>query len=93
MIKVMNIALCIILILLGIKLGHGNDSIMQVMQLKKSMHKQQNENEILTQRNAIIKQRISILKRDPNALEEQARYELGMIKRGERFYQIVEPLE
>lgn len=93
MIRAMMIALLIVFTLLGVKFWYGNDSLLQVMSLKKNLQKLQNENMLLKQRNELIKQRIAILKKDPNALEEQARYELGMIKRGEKFYQIVEPLE
>ncbi len=79
--------------LLEYRFWWGSDSVLQVLKLKKSIFVQQQENANLQQRNAKLLEQISDLKRAPQAIEEQARYELGMIKRGEKFYQIVEPIE
>lgn len=93
MLKVTNIILMLILSLLGFRFWLSNDSVLQVKKIKQSIIAQQAENMALQQRNAEIKKKIANLKKSPLAIEEQARYELGMIKRGEKYYQVVEPIE
>lgn len=48
------------------------------------------ENNKLAARNRALEADISELKRGDQALEEQARYELGMIKANEIYYQFVD---
>lgn len=93
MIKSITLILLVIFVLLEYRFWCSNDSILQTLQLKKAIVTQQQENSKLRQRNDKLFEHISDLKRSPQAIEEQARYELGMVKRGEKFYQIVEPIE
>jgi len=70
--------------------GEGN--IREVLRLKKMIVVQNEELEKLSQRNHLLDAEIQFLKEQPLALEERARSELGMIKQGETFYLVVEPL-
>jgi cell division protein FtsB len=93
MIKYISVVLCIFLALLEYRFWFSNDSILQVAKLKRTIAAQQKENDALKIRNNEITQQINNLKQYPQAIEEHARYELGLVKQGEKYYQVVEPLE
>lgn len=93
MIKGVTLILLIIFGLLEYRFWLGSDSFLEVLKIEKNIKIQHQENTKLRERNNVVLEHIAILKKAPEAIEEQARYELGMIKRGEKFYQIVEPLE
>ena len=93
MLKTLTVVLFIVFSLLGYRFWFGNDSISQVAKLNKSLELQQNELAELKKRNQVIAAKINNIKTNPAAIEEQARYELGMIKQGEKYYQVVEPLQ
>lgn len=86
------IILILILALAGLqyKLWCGNGSIPEWNRLQKKLENQEKINEKLSQRNKIVEADIAELKSGNQALEEQARYELGMIKKGEEYYQFNE---
>lgn len=86
------IILIIILALAGLqyKLWFGNDSIPEWFKLERKLVNQKKVNEKLYERNKIIEADVAELKSGNQALEEQARYELGMIKKGEEYYQFNE---
>lgn len=88
-----TIILLVIFCLLEYRFWFSKDSILEVAKLKRSLAAQLDENVALHERNAAVSKKIANLKKTPLAIEEQARYELGMIKRGEKYYQIVEPVE
>ena len=50
---------------------------------------QRSANELLRQRNAVVDADVRDLKAGSDALEERARSELGMVKQGEVFFQII----
>jgi cell division protein FtsB len=67
----------------------GQGSILSAWRLKSQIATQQQKNNILKQRNDAIRADIHDLKSGNQAVEERARYEMGMVKKGETFYQIV----
>ena len=69
----------------------GEGSIMQVLRLKKLIKTEQLANQRLVDRNDKLDVQVRALKHQPQALEEHARTELGMIKKGETFYLIIDP--
>ena len=85
------IVISLVLILLGLqyKLWFGEDSVLQWMRLDKKLEKQTAKNEKLMLRNQAIEADIAELKSGDQALEERARYDLGMVKQGEIYYQFV----
>jgi cell division protein FtsB len=87
-----SIILILLLTLAGLsyKLWLGYGSLTQWHALKKKIISQTQENDELAARNRAIEADILELKSGEQALEEQARYELGMIKEGEVYYQFVE---
>lgn len=91
--KAFTTTLIVISIILQSKLWFGSDSILKVRSLKNTLTAQQEELDKLTQRNEELLAKIDNIKKYPAAIEEQARYELGMVKSGEKYYQVVEPIE
>lgn len=71
----------------------GADSLLQVAKLRSTVQLHNAELSTLKQRNQLIIDQINNLKASPMAIEEQARYELGMVKQGEKYYQVVEPID
>lgn len=75
--------------MLQYRLWFGKASIPKVIHLKQQLASQVQENKKLQQRNAVLIAEVQDLKSGHQAIEERARNELGMVKKGETFYQIV----
>ena len=86
----MNFALIllILLIALEVKLWAGQGGMAEVWRLQKAVAEQKLENEKLKARNDALAAEVANLKDGTEAIEERARYELGMIKEGEIFVQV-----
>lgn len=84
------IVLIIALVVLQHKLWLGDGNLLQWITLEKKLDEHRQENEKLAARNRALEADIQELKRGDQALEEQARQELGMIKESEVFYQFVD---
>lgn len=78
-----------ILIFLQYRLWFDSGGIMSMLQLKKQLAKEQLENEKLKKRNQQVLLQVQRLQKNQDAIESRARQELGMIKKGEIFYQVV----
>ncbi len=89
--KVVIAILLIFLSALQVKLWVGEDGIQELRRLERAIMEQEQENERLKERNQALDAEVKDLKEGLEAIEERARNELGMIKKGEVFYQIVEP--
>ena len=63
-----------------------------VIALGQRVERQKRENAGLQQRNDALVAEVKDLKEGEAAIEERARSELGMIKPGETFYRVVEPV-
>lgn len=87
--KVIIVILAGLLVVLQYRLWFGNGSIPQVRQLEKIKQEQVQENNRLRDRNRSLTAEVHDLKIGLDAIEERARTEMGMIKKGEIFYQIV----
>lgn len=81
--------LSVLLIALQYRLWVGEGSMADVVRLDRDIQAQVLENDRLKQRNNILAAEVSALKAGPDAVEERAREELGMIKRGETFYLVI----
>jgi cell division protein FtsB len=86
------VALILLLLLLGLqlKLWSGSGSMREVESLRVAVKKQADENSKLQQRNQALGADVLDLKNGDQAVEARARTELGLIKPGEVFYQVVE---
>lgn len=88
--KILIAALIIILALLQYKLWFGNGSLTEVWRLRQAIQIQEKENTSLRERNQALSAEVKDLKQGLDAVEERARSELGMIKKDEVFYQVIE---
>lgn len=89
----MKIALYILLgILIGLQypLWLGDGGLLALWKLKHEISLQKNENSKLKERNLALEAEVLDLKQGYEALEERARAELGMVRRGETLFQIIE---
>jgi cell division protein FtsB len=84
------IILIVSLIILQHKLWLGDGNLIQGHHLEKKLAIHEQENNKLAQRNRALEADISELKSGEQALEEQARYELGMVKENEVYYQFID---
>jgi cell division protein FtsB len=83
------IILLLIILVLQYQLWFGEGSLVKVWQLRREIATQQAQNQSLKERNDALAGEVRDLKQGVEAVEERARTELGMIKDGETFYQVV----
>ena len=88
--KFITIIMVLLLLLLQYRLWTGNSSLIEVSLLRDDIEKVESENERLKERNLSLTAEVFNLKQGHEAIEEIARSEMGMIKDGETFYQIIE---
>jgi len=82
--------LTVLLILLQYRLWFSHDGLPSVLHLHRSVEIQKYDNTVLQERNQVLAAEVQDLKSGLDAMEERARSELGMIKPGETFFQIIE---
>lgn len=82
--------LVIILLALQVKLWVGEGGLSNVRRLEQAVEAQKQTNKRHQERNQALAGEVQDLKHGTEAIEERARSELGMIRQGETFYQIVE---
>lgn len=82
--------LLVLLAVLQYKLWFSPDGISQFWLLKQNIAQQDQQNNILQARNDRVRAEIEDLKNGGEAIEEHARNDLGLIKSGESFYQIID---
>ena len=85
------VGLIALLIGLQVKLWFGQGGRPEVKHLRERVAAQRSENAELRKRNEALAAEVEDLKSGTEAIEERARSELGMIKPGEVFYQVIEP--
>ena len=88
--RMIVIFLIVTLVGLQCKLWVGDGSIEQWLLLEKKLAAQEDDNKKLAANNHAIEADIIELKSGDQALEEQARFELGMVKEGETYYQFAD---
>lgn len=86
----MIVTLLLLFCALQYHLWVGEGSLAEEARLTRALEKQQVENDRLRQRNKVLAVEVDALKQDPDALEERARQDLGMIRRGETFYLVTD---
>ena len=88
--KKLLILLVILLVYLQYNLWIGDGSLQDVWRLHKDVEQQREENAVLRERNEALDAEVKDLHQGFEAIEDHAREDLGMIKDGEIFYQVVE---
>lgn len=87
--RIIAVTLALLFFVLQYDLWLGEGSLATVWQLQKSIEQQKQDNEIISRRNDALLAEVNDLKKGDSALEERARNELGMIKKGETYIQVV----
>ncbi len=85
------IALILVFIGLQYRLWFGDGSLSEVVQLSRELEIQKQKLQQLEERNRVLEAQVLDLQNGLDAFEEKARNDLGMIKKGETFFQIVTP--
>ena len=85
-----TLILVVLLLLLQYPLWLGKGSWLKVWDLNRQVEAQQQANQLAQMRNAVLDAEVRDLKQGTAAIEERARSELGMIKRDEVFFQVLE---
>ena len=89
--KIAAYALIALLVALQYPLWFGSGGIFTAWSLSREIDAQRAENARLAERNQALAAEVVDLKQGLEAIEERARAELGMIKKGETFFQVIEP--
>lgn len=87
--RLITLALAALLILIQYPLWFGKGGWLKVADLEAQVEGAHQKNEQLKARNAKLDSEVGDLKDATGAVEERARYELGMIKQNEVFIQVV----
>lgn len=82
--------LLVLVLLLQYTLWISKDGLRELWRLNQIIEQQRQENRVLVERNQVLSAEVWDLKSGLDALEERARSELGMIKKDETFFQIIE---
>ncbi len=88
--KWISAILLILLLVLQYKLWVGQGSLAEVARLKQAIEQQTANNAEQRERNDALDAEVQDLKKGVEAIEERARSELGMIKKDEIFFQIID---
>ncbi len=83
-----SLVLVVLIALLQYPLWLGKGGWYRVWEMDKQLQAQRKENQRLEQRNAGFEAEVRDLKSGYDAVEERARYELGLVKSGELFVQV-----
>ena len=84
------LALLVLGVFLQVRLWSSTGGMPEVWRLQARVEAQRTENDALARRNAALAADVNDLKQGREAVEERARSELGMIRPGEVFYQVIE---
>jgi len=79
-----------LIVLIQVPLWLGKGGWLRVSEIDRQVTAQQSTNGQLEGRNVALEAEVRDLKQGLEAIEERARYELGMIKADEVFFQVVE---
>lgn len=88
--KFVTLILVLLLGALQYRLWIGNGSLTEVHHLEQNRSTLQDEIQQLQERNQSLAAEVNDLKHGNDAIEERARTEMGMTKKNEVFYQIIE---
>ncbi len=90
--RLLNTFLILMLLGLQYRLWVGEGSIAHNVELGKKVEQQQQVNQTLEERNALLAAEVVNLQQGTDSIEEYARSKLGMIKPNETFYLVVEKM-
>ena len=86
--KCLSLSLAVLVVALQLRLWLGQGSIMELVALKQQLAQFRETNAELRERNERLVVEVEEFRSGLDSVEEMAREELGMIRRGETFYVI-----
>lgn len=89
MIKLLTTFLVLLLAMTQYRLWWGENGLLELRQLHAQVASQEEENQALSKRNQLLNAEVEELKGSLEAVEERARFDLGMIGEGETFIWLV----
>lgn len=90
MLRWLIVLLAALFVLLQYRLWLGEGSWPRAQAARLALENQLAENERLQQRNAALEAEVLDLKTGLEAIEERARTDLGLVKQGETYFQIID---
>lgn len=90
-VRLIFIAIAALLVVIQFPLWLGKGGWLRVWELNDQVAAAHLKNETLRARNAKLQSEVADLKQGTEAVEERARFELGMVRDDEVFVQVVEP--
>ncbi len=88
--RLLAIALAALVLLIQYPLWLGKGGVLRVWEMERQIEVQRESNSKLQIRNATLDAEVRDLKQGLEAVEERARSELGMIRRDEVFFQVLD---
>jgi cell division protein FtsB len=88
--RILSIVFAALIVLLQYPLWLGKGGWLRVWEIDRQVSAQKDDNTRLRVRNDALDAEVRDLKQGYDAIEERARYELGMIRQDEIFFQIME---
>ncbi len=92
-IRLLIALLAVLFVMLQYRLWVGEGSLAEVRALELRLADQRARIEALRARNAALRAEVESLRKDVDAIEARARHELGLIREGETYFQLIEPEE
>src|SRR3989304_9976873 len=89
--KLLAAVLAALIVLIQFPLWLGKGGWLRVWDLDRQVQARKDQNAKAQERNVALDAEVRDLKQGLEAVEERARYELGMVRQDEVFFQIVEP--
>jgi cell division protein FtsB len=89
--KILGIILAVLIVLIQYPLWLGRGGWVRAWDIDRQLAAQKAHNDRLQARNGALEAEVRDLKQGSEAIEERARFELGMVRQDEVFVQIVEP--
>jgi cell division protein FtsB len=90
-VRLLTLVLLALLVLIQYPLWLGKGSWLRVWEVERQLVHQNKANERLVERNRALEGEVKDLKQGTGAIEERARYELGMMRPDEVFVQVSDP--
>jgi cell division protein FtsB len=87
--KIILVILSIALFILQYRFWFADDGILKVFRSKHTISALRMKNDEIMKHNSSLANEITALKKGGVAIENRARNDLGMVKKGEIFYQVV----
>ena len=87
--RALGLVLAALILLAQYPLWLGKGGWIRVANLERQLQAQKGTNAALAERNRALHAEVRDLKEGTEAIEERARYEFGMIKQDETFFQII----